>query len=134
VLSSGSTLVAIAAVLCLPLAGCADNQQPRPASLGDNSAVVMDLCTLADMPHQTPAELEALKQRGDDLFKNQRPSANTPANRRVFMATIQVNLAVEQELTFATAPPQLRHLLPTGDPQILPPLPVALQNLRDACT
>jgi hypothetical protein len=131
-LSSRSTFVAVVAALCLPLAGCTHNQRPLPAPLGDNSAVVKDLCTLADLPHETPAELEALKQRGDALFKNQRPSSNTPANRRVLMATIQINLAVEQELTLASAPPELRGLLPTDNPQI-PPLPVALKNLRDAC-
>lgn len=129
-----SSLAAMTAVLWLPLAGCADHQRPRPAPLGDNSAVVKDLCSLADLPHETPAQLEALKQQGQTLFKNQRPSSNTPANRRVFMAAIQVNLAVEQEVAFGTAPPELRSLLPTEDPQILPSLTVALQNLHDACS
>jgi hypothetical protein len=130
---SGSSLVAITAVLWLPLAGCADNQRPRPAPLGDNSAVVKDLCSLASMPHETPAQLEVLKERGDRLFKNLRPFSNNPANKRVATATIQVNLAVDQEIAFATAPPELRSLLPTEDPQLLPSLTVALKNLRDAC-
>jgi hypothetical protein len=128
-----SSLAAVVAVLCLPLAGCADNQRPRSAPLGDNSAVVKDLCSLADLPHETPAQLDVLKERGERLFKNLRPFSNNPANKRVATATIQVNLAVEREVAFATAPPELRSLLPTEDPQILPSLTVALQNLHDAC-
>jgi hypothetical protein len=98
-----------------------------------------DLCTLADLPATTPAEITALKQQSSDRLESHRGTAfpNTGRNKRIFKAVVLLQAAASEAEFDNKASGSLKSLLPllhSGQPTIIPTVSDAQSDLRSACS
>jgi hypothetical protein len=112
--------VIVASVL---LAGCGG---------GAGAGVVRDLCGLADLPHGTPAELTALRDKARQRLSAQHAFVGSARNKRIVSAAERVAVFADSEAKLATAPPELRSLFASAQPSGMS-LSAGLADLRNAC-
>jgi hypothetical protein len=97
-----------------------------------------DLCPLAELPATTPDALDALKATTDSTLGGHsgKASANTEQNKRIFLAAVHLQFAASQAAVEARATGSQKSLLElfhSGEPQIIPTVTEAQDELRDAC-
>jgi hypothetical protein len=113
-------------LVALLLASCSSGAKDTS---GPTSFDVAAVCSLADYPHATPAELKALGARARALVTGTNKFVGTAKERHVYEAglVISIQAVVAEKLTSASG------VLQSAVPGIAGTLDDALESLRDAC-